>query len=205
MFFIALFAAVLLLAAVCIAQAVLSRPRRVSVDPPSPFASPALLPAAMSPPLFKPVSPRLAALFRAVVYPPLPPVPEATSSTVIFKPVSPRLAALFHEAMSRPLPSAPLFEAMPPSPPPPPPPAVDDEFLGLFDQMSITPPSQQVHRQTAEMWQVPERLALQEELDFGFRTFLRSLYLRARNRDHDNGGDLRRYAVGNNFLREHHG
>ncbi|KAI8147049.1 hypothetical protein BJV82DRAFT_665149 [Fennellomyces sp. T-0311] len=190
MFFIALFAAVLLVAAVCIAQAVLSRSRRVPPDLPTPYATPMLLSAAVSP---------LLQSVPAAVSSPFPSVRAASSSMLLFQPMSPPAAALIPEDMP---PPSPLFGAMPP---PPPPPAVDDEFLGLFDQMSITPPSQQVHRQTAEMWQVPERLALREERDFGFRTFLRSLYLRARNRDHENGGDLRRYAVGNNFLREHHG
>ncbi|KAI8145596.1 hypothetical protein BJV82DRAFT_666839 [Fennellomyces sp. T-0311] len=192
MFFTALFAAALLFVAIRIVQTVLSRARRVPPELPSPFVSPALLSAAVSP-LLSPV--------LAVVSPRLPPVAQASSSVVLFQPMSPRLAALPSEAMS-PLPSSePLFEDMPP--PPPPPPTVDDEFVGLFAHMNITPPDEQVHSRTTEMWRVPERLALQEELDFGFRTFLRSLYLRARNRDYEDVGDPRRYAVANHFLQQH--
>ncbi|KAI8141711.1 hypothetical protein BJV82DRAFT_670224 [Fennellomyces sp. T-0311] len=190
MFFTALFAAALLFVAIRITQAVLSRARRVPPDSPSLFASPALLSAAMSP-LLSPV--------LAVVSPQLPSVPEASSSMLEFQPMSPPLAALIPEAMSPPLPSEPLLEAMPP------PPTVDDEFIELFDNMNITPPGEQVYSQTTEMWRVPERLAPQEEREFGFRTFLRSLYLRARNQDYEDVGDPRRYAVANYFLQQHHG
>ncbi|KAI8143337.1 hypothetical protein BJV82DRAFT_668960 [Fennellomyces sp. T-0311] len=198
MFFIALFAAVLLVATVCLAQAVLSRLRRVPPDLSPPLASPALLSAAMSP-LLSPV--------LAVVSPRLPSVPEASSTMLLFQPMSPPPAALVAEIMSPPLPSEPLLEAMPPPPPPPPPPTVDDEFLGLFAQMNITPPAEQVHSLTTEMWHVPERPppVTEEEREFGMRAFVRSLYLRARNRRYDRRGDPLRYAVATNFLQQHFG
>ncbi|KAI8141611.1 hypothetical protein BJV82DRAFT_670521 [Fennellomyces sp. T-0311] len=198
MFFTVLFALALLIVAICIVQTVLSRAHRVPPDPPTPYATPLLVSAAMSP---------LLQSVPAAASPRFPSVPAASSSMLLFQPMSPPAAALIPEDMSTP---SPLFEAMPL---PPPPPTVDDEFLGLFDQMSITPRSQQVHSQTTEMWHVPWRAPpledlfpelTEEEREFGVRAFLQSLLLRVRNQDHDNGGDPRRYAVANRFLQEHY-